>query len=84
MADKRDELIKYMAGQFVHYIDTPVEEREQRRRNKQAAKSAREPWVTRWFGLAPVTLFTALFTWMRGMRGTAPSTVKAAEGREQG
>ncbi|EFM09981.1 hypothetical protein PaecuDRAFT_3484 [Paenibacillus curdlanolyticus YK9] len=80
MADKRDELIKYMAGQFVHYIDTPAEERERRRLSKQAAKSSREPWVTRWFGLAPVTLFT----WMRGSRGTAPSAVKAAESREQG
>ena len=80
MADKRDELIKYMAGQFVHYIDTPAEEREERRRNKQVAKSIREPWVTRWFGLAPV----ALFTWMRGSRGTVTSAVKAAEGREQG
>ncbi|TYP73733.1 YqzE family protein [Paenibacillus methanolicus] len=47
----RDDLIKYVTQQVVTYIDTPEEERRQKR---QAAKAAREPWLTKWFGMAPV------------------------------
>ncbi|MFB9327127.1 YqzE family protein [Paenibacillus aurantiacus] len=47
----RDDLIKYVTQQVVTYMDTPEEERRKRR---QAAKAAREPWLTKWFGIAPV------------------------------
>jgi len=70
MADKRDELIKYVAGQFVAYIDTPTEVRKQRRMDKQAARAVRESWTTRWFGIAPLSL--AL--WIRGWRSRRPRT----------
>ncbi|GFN33864.1 YqzE family protein [Paenibacillus xylaniclasticus] len=64
MADKRDELIQYVAGQVVTYIDTPSEVRKQRRIDKQAARAVREPWSTRWFGIAPLSLSL----WIQGLR----------------
>ncbi|WP_127534668.1 YqzE family protein [Paenibacillus kobensis] len=70
MADKRDELIKYVAGQFVTYIDTPSEVRKQKRMDKQAARAVREPWTTRWFGIAPLSLTL----WFQGWRSRKPQS----------
>jgi len=50
MAD-RDELIKLVTQKVVNYIETPHVQRKQER---QAAKAAREPWLTKWFGMAPI------------------------------
>ncbi|UVI27931.1 YqzE family protein [Paenibacillus spongiae] len=47
----RDELIKYMTQQLVTYMETP---QEQRKLKREAAKAAKEPWLTRWFGIAPL------------------------------
>lgn len=57
----RDDLIKYMTQQLVTYMDTPEEERRQKR---QAAKAAREPWLTKWFGMAPI----GIALWWRGRK----------------
>ncbi|WP_274650300.1 YqzE family protein [Paenibacillus humicola] len=61
----RDELIKYMTERVVAYIDTP---REERKKNRVAAKALKEPWMTRWFGMMPVGF--ALWWRGRGKRGT--------------
>lgn len=51
MADKSEELIKYMTVQVVQYMETSQEDRKL---NREKAKAAREPWLTRWFGVAPL------------------------------
>lgn len=48
-----NDLAKYMAEQFIHYMETP---KEQRRQTKSSAKALREPWLTRWFGWGPAGL----------------------------
>ncbi|CAH1206726.1 hypothetical protein PAECIP111893_02595 [Paenibacillus plantiphilus] len=53
MADKSEELIKYMTVQVVQYMETSQEDRKL---NREKAKAAREPWLTRWFGIAPLGL----------------------------
>lgn len=50
MADG-SEWVKYVTERVVTYIETPKEERKQ---SRQEAKQLREPWLTRWFGLAPL------------------------------
>jgi len=50
MAD-RDELIKLVTQKVVTFMETPLEQRKQ---DRQAAKAAREPWLTKWFGVAPI------------------------------
>ncbi|MBW7474333.1 YqzE family protein [Paenibacillus oenotherae] len=62
MADKSEELIKYMTVQVVQYMETSQEDR---RHNRKKAKAAREPWLTRWFGIAPL----GITLWWRN-RGT--------------
>ncbi|MGO4545726.1 YqzE family protein [Paenibacillus sp. 2TAB23] len=57
---KGDEYVKYMAEQFVAYIETPREERKQTR---TSAKARREPWLTRWFGWGPMSIIL----WWRGL-----------------
>lgn len=50
MADKSEDLIKYMTVQVVQYMETSQEDRQQ---NRAKAKAAKEPWLTKWFGIAP-------------------------------
>ncbi|WP_168120634.1 YqzE family protein [Paenibacillus sp. HB172176] len=59
MAIKGDELVKFATQQFVRYIETPPQVRKE---NRTSAKASREPWLTRWFGLGPISLFI----WWRG------------------
>lgn len=51
MSVKRDELIKYITGRIVEYMETP-------KSRAAAGEEARlkESWQYRWFGLLPVTL----------------------------
>ncbi|MBY0201928.1 MULTISPECIES: YqzE family protein [Paenibacillus] len=46
---KSDELVKYITQRVVHYIDTPKDERKERR----AQSRRREPWSMKWFGMIP-------------------------------
>ncbi|QHT61948.1 YqzE family protein [Paenibacillus lycopersici] len=46
--DKPEEYIKFMTGKMVDYIEMPTEQRKEKRKK---AKAAKEPWLTRWFGL---------------------------------
>ncbi|PZE20917.1 YqzE family protein [Paenibacillus xerothermodurans] len=50
---KGDELVKYVAEQFIDYIETP---REVRKEAKASRKERRERWQYRWFGMLPVAL----------------------------
>ena len=59
----RDEWVKYMTERFVAYMDTP---REERKKNRESAKTAKEPWLTRWFGIAPI----GFAIWWRGKNGS--------------
>ncbi|GGD56593.1 YqzE family protein [Paenibacillus nasutitermitis] len=52
MADT-DEYVKYMTERFIHYVETPKEIRKQTR---ETAKTSQEPWLTKWFGVAPIGL----------------------------
>ncbi|QMV43964.1 YqzE family protein [Cohnella cholangitidis] len=45
------EYLKYVTEKVVKYMD-PSEEEE----TKPSRKASREPWLTRWFGLAPLGL----------------------------
>ncbi|MBJ6364294.1 YqzE family protein [Paenibacillus sp. GCM10012307] len=45
--------VKFMTERVVNYMETP---REQRKQSRLEARSMREPWLTRWFGLAPLGL----------------------------
>ncbi|MBD3918575.1 YqzE family protein [Paenibacillus sp. PR3] len=64
MADKRDEFFKFVGKQLVTYVGQPAEERQQRRQLRQEAKAMREPWMTRWFGIAPLSIMF----WMNGWK----------------
>ncbi|HEX7056647.1 MAG TPA: YqzE family protein [Bacilli bacterium] len=48
-----EELVKYLAEQFVHFLETP---KEKRRAQKIERRKARGKWSLNWFGLLPVTL----------------------------
>ncbi|MFX3633074.1 MAG: YqzE family protein [Candidatus Pristimantibacillus sp.] len=48
-----NDLIKYVTVELVNYIETPRDERKQ---NKASAKALREHWLTRWFGLGPISV----------------------------
>jgi len=61
MADS-DEWVKYMTERFVTYVETPKAERKERRRT---AKAVREPWLTKWFGVAPA----GVILWWRSRSG---------------
>lgn len=56
---KGTDLAKFVAEQFVTYMETPPEVRKQ---TKSSAKANREPWLTRWFGWGPI----GLIIWWRG------------------
>ncbi|WP_239615384.1 YqzE family protein [Cohnella mopanensis] len=46
------EYLKYMTEKVVKYIDSPTEaDAEETKPNR---KISREPWLTRWFGMAPM------------------------------
>ncbi|QYR23550.1 YqzE family protein [Paenibacillus sp. sptzw28] len=63
MAEKGDEWVKYMTERFVNFMEMPQEVRKQKR---ETAKAAKEPWLTRWFGIAPFGV--ALWWRTRGRR----------------
>ncbi len=49
MMAKSDELVKYITQRVVHYIDTPKDERKERR----SQRKKKEPWSMKWFGMIP-------------------------------
>ncbi|MBD2847909.1 YqzE family protein [Paenibacillus sp. IB182496] len=51
MAKEGSEWVKYMTKRVATYMDLPSDERKARR---QAARVKREPWLSRWFGIAPL------------------------------
>ncbi|MBW7454685.1 YqzE family protein [Paenibacillus sepulcri] len=61
MADS-DEWVKYVTEQFVQYVETSKDERKQ---SRQTAKASREPWLTKWFGIAPL----GVALWWRSRSG---------------
>ncbi|PWV90987.1 YqzE-like protein [Paenibacillus cellulosilyticus] len=63
MADKRDDFFKFVGKQLVTLVDQPAEVRQQRRQHRKEAKAVRESWVTRWFGIAPLTIMFWVNGW---------------------
>lgn len=47
------DLIKYATERIVRYWGTPKDERLQR---KVTRKAMREPWLSRWFGMMPMSI----------------------------
>jgi hypothetical protein len=45
------EYLKYVTEKVVSYIDAPADPEE-----KKEKKRSREPWLTKWFGVAPMGL----------------------------
>ncbi|XEC93041.1 YqzE family protein [Paenibacillus tarimensis] len=45
------EYVKFVTQRVVRYIETP---KDVRRQVRKEAKAVREPWLTRWFGVAPL------------------------------
>ncbi|GGG22077.1 YqzE family protein [Paenibacillus abyssi] len=62
MAKNGAEYVKYVTERVVHYMETPKEERHRRRAE---AKAHKEPWLTQWFGVAPL----GLMIWWNGRKG---------------
>ncbi|RXZ78782.1 YqzE family protein [Paenibacillaceae bacterium] len=58
------DLLKYMTERVVQYMDTPKEERK---RMKTMVKAQKEPWLTKWFGMAPM----GIIVWWKGRKGHA-------------
>jgi hypothetical protein len=58
MADKGDELVKYITERVVAYMKLP---RDVRRRSKASVNGR---WDVRWFGMVPL----AVAMWARGLR----------------
>jgi hypothetical protein len=52
MAEKGDELVQYITEKVVHYMETPKAERKRNRKLRRA----KEPWLSRWFGVVPFAL----------------------------
>lgn len=48
------EYLKYVTERVVSYMDSPNQTEEEE--EKQNKKLSREPWLTRWFGVAPMGL----------------------------
>ncbi|PYE52331.1 YqzE family protein [Paenibacillus barcinonensis] len=46
---KSDELVKYITQRVVNYMDTPKDERKERK----AQSRRKEPWAMKWFGMIP-------------------------------
>jgi hypothetical protein len=64
---KGEELVKYVTQRVVTYMDTPPEERKQRRMER---KQYRESWESRWFGMLPMAI--SLFIGGRLRKKTPP------------
>lgn len=47
---KTNDYVKYMTQQFVKYIDTPRDERKER---KEVRKETKTPASQQWFGILP-------------------------------
>ncbi len=47
---KTNDYVKYMTQQFVKYIDTPRDERKER---KEVRKETKTPVSQQWFGILP-------------------------------
>jgi len=45
------DLLKYMTERVVKYMDQPKDEVQEK-----PAKRSKEPWMTKWFGMAPMGL----------------------------
>jgi hypothetical protein len=52
MAEKADELVRYITKRVVNYMETPKEERKQHRELRRT----KEAWMFRWFGIVPFAL----------------------------
>lgn len=48
-----NDYVKFVTEQIVKYIDTPKEVRVQR---KAERKNAKTPFLTKWFGILPMSL----------------------------
>lgn len=53
MAVSSQDLIKFLTQQFVQYMDTPKDIRQQ---HKQQKKELRVHWKQQWFGMIPQAL----------------------------
>ena len=51
-----NEYLKYVTERVVSYMDRPAERTEEARQDQPRKKLSREPWLTRWFGVAPMGL----------------------------
>jgi hypothetical protein len=61
MAEKGDELVQYITEKVVHYMETPKAERKMNRKLRRA----KEPWLSRWFGVVPFALSMWLDKWKK-------------------
>lgn len=68
-----EEWVKFVTQKFVTYIDTP---KEQRRLTRTSAKTQREPWLTKWFGVAPMGIALWYRSCKARIRAYAQSRIK--------
>lgn len=48
-----NDYVKFVTQQFVSYMDSPKEERKQKREQR---RNVRDPFLVRWFGILPLSL----------------------------
>ncbi|WP_028399183.1 YqzE family protein [Ectobacillus panaciterrae] len=48
-----NDYVKFVTQQFVTYMDSPKQDRKQKR---QQRRSEREPFLSRWFGVLPLSI----------------------------
>ncbi|GAA3322015.1 hypothetical protein GCM10020331_040210 [Ectobacillus funiculus] len=48
-----NDYVKFVTQQFVSYMDSPKQERKQKREER---RNVRDPFLVRWFGILPLSL----------------------------
>ncbi|WP_165822390.1 YqzE family protein [Paenibacillus montanisoli] len=61
--EKPEDYIKFMTGKMIEIIERPQAERKE---NRKKAKAAKEPWLTRWFGMGGLGIMQLMRSRPRG------------------
>ncbi|UHA72680.1 YqzE family protein [Paenibacillus sp. 481] len=58
---KSDDFIKFITQRVVTYMETPEETRREKKMERK--QRTNEAWITKWFGLLPLSLSMWAKTW---------------------
>lgn len=63
MASPQQNLLKYLTVRFVNFMETPPEQRNQKKKKEKP----RQSWSEQWFGVLPVGIKTMVHKGKRGL-----------------